>query len=578
MFARQKYDQKGMVEQVLRASVRCIALMVISVQGCESKNHYSGNTISPSRKSSGQQSTDADANATVKGSTSANSTQPQVVANPENSSHSVTNTASPNSSGSTSSTPPVAGTVTPSTGIQTPAPTMQLTAVPTSSSQNSTSSCIERPVIGAIQPQEKWAWKDPSYPVTFSSPVAGDIDKDGDVEIISIGSTQAYQSTSGRLSVISGKTGVLKWYASGVQPLSSTTPAIADLDGDGWAEILTMELSAQSSINVVIVDTKTQTVRKRTPISGCRDFCMLAVADLDGDGSAEIVAGDSILTSSGIKKATLAEASKFIPTVADLIPDRLGLEIIVNGNTVLDSNGSKLWTAACAVGSAQPFSAVADLNRDGKPEHICVGLGKLQVFSNDNKFMWSQPLPANGTGNNSGGAPNVGDFNGDGLFEIGVAGGYFYSVFSSQGQMLWSKPVKDVSSASTGSTIFDFNGDGRVEVIYNDEEKLRIYDGSSGNILWEIANASATQWEYPLIVDIDESSSAEIVVSSPTQGGVRAFFDPSNQWVTSRRVWNQYSYYPEIVSDVLAAVRLPGIPRSGFRINTQGSARSECVK
>lgn len=384
--------------------------------------------------------------------------------------------------------------------------------------------CINRPVIGDIAPVQMWQFKDTSFPVTYSSPVAGDIDKDGQVEIVSIGSTQSYANAAGRLSVI---------------------------------------------------DSATHNVRHRISAGTCGSYCAPAVADINGDGKAEIVAGNVIINSAGQVIGNLEVNSYFIPTIADLIPERAGLEIIVNGNTVLGSDGKKIHQVACAVGT-YPSSAVADLDKDGKPEHICSALGMVSAWSNNGTKLWASAVPKDRDSEQNSGAPNVGDFNGDGLFEVGVAGGDDYVVFDNKGNLLWKQKSLDWSSSSTGSTIFDFNGDGKVEVIYNDEKKLRIYDGSSGNILWETDNPSGTLWEYPLIVNIDETPSAELVVSAPGLGGVRAFKDPSNRWVTSRRVWNQYSFYPEIVSDMLSVIQNPGFPKSGFRINNQGSARIEC--
>ena len=91
-----------------------------------------------------------------------------------------------------------------------------------------------------------------------------------------------------------------------------------------------------------------------------------------------------------------------------------------------------------------------------------------------------------------GGAPTVGDFNADGVPDVALAGGVGYAVFdgsklvgNAPNPLLWAKQTHDCSSASTGSSIFDFNGDGQAEVIYSDENFFRIYDGKSGDVLVE---------------------------------------------------------------------------------------------
>src|SRR5207244_2394757 len=78
--------------------------------------------------------------------------------------------------------------------------------------------------------------------------------------------------------------------------------------------------------------------------------------------------------------------------------------------------------------------------------------------------------------------------------------------------MLWSAPTQDTSSRVTGSAVFDFDGDGRAEVVYNDERFLRIYDGATGAVRFSTPNWSGTLYENPVIVDGD--CGAQIVVCS----------------------------------------------------------------
>ena len=65
----------------------------------------------------------------------------------------------------------------------------------------------------------------------------------------------------------------------------------------------------------------------------------------------------------------------------------------------------------------------------------------------------------------------------------------------------------------TGSSVFDFEGDGAAEVVYADEETLWILDGATGQVelAWD-EHDSGTRFEYPTIVDIDKDGSAEILL------------------------------------------------------------------
>ena|GEM_PF-1567707 len=453
-------------------------------------------------------------------------------------------------------------------------------------------SCSYRPdpVIGTLAPVEKWHWTgwNPGgdvlrHYITYSSPAVADLDGDGSIEVLSIPSTSNYSSVNGPLVVLEGKTGLPKW--NSIEAINqgaavSTTPAIIDLDADGFAEIIftAFVTGSSSAKEILAVDYRTKTVKWRFATGFiCPTACIPAVADIDGDGIPEVAAGNVILKHDGTLKATLTPAPGVgVPStvsIADVDPAVPGLELVVNGNQVYRADGTRLWDGGC-----RGYSAVADLDRDNSQEVVCVGGGKVVVNAKDGTPRWTADIPMNPAlpaATTSGGAPNIGNFAGSEDFEIGTAGGDYYVVFDKNGTELWKQQTTDRSSHRTGSTIFDFNGDGKVEVTYNDEQKLRIYDGATGTILWETENRSGTLWEYPVVANIDDDASVEIIVSAPNRGGVRVFDDPSNLWVTSRRLWNQYSYYPEIVTDNLRAVATPGTPRSGFRINTQGAVLSQ---
>jgi len=152
---------------------------------------------------------------------------------------------------------------------------------------------------------------------------------------------------------------------------------------------------------------------------------------------------------------------------------------------------------------------------------------------------------------------------GDLLPEIGVAGKTGYVVFRADtGAILWMSKTKELSSSATGSSVFDFENDGYAEVIYNDEDMLRVYDGEGtkadadsdgyddGAAVWEEPNTSWTSYEYPVVADVDNDGKAEMVVSSnnfnraaPAQTGIRVFRDLRDNWVSARRIWNQHSYH-----------------------------------
>jgi len=154
-----------------------------------------------------------------------------------------------------------------------------------------------------------------------------------------------------------------------------------------------------------------------------------------------------------------------------------------------------------------------------------------------------------------GGPPTVADYDNDGQPEIGVAGASRYVVFETNGTLKWATVTQDSSSNRTGSSVFDFDGDGSAEVVYRDELKLRVYRGTDGFVLFQTAMSSCTWHEYVLVADVDADGNAEIVAVANNncgfgpQRGVYVFGDANDNWVTTRRIWNQHTYHITNVRD-----------------------------
>jgi hypothetical protein len=96
--------------------------------------------------------------------------------------------------------------------------------------------------------------------------------------------------------------------------------------------------------------------------------------------------------------------------------------------------------------------------------------------------------------------------------------------------VLWQQATQDASSAVTGSSVYDFEGDGVADVVYADEINLYVYSGIDGavKLLYDGHN-SGTLIEYPIVADVDNDGQVEIVVvhnnligQGPTTGHHRA--------------------------------------------------------
>ena len=378
---------------------------------------------------------------------------------------------------------------------------------------------------GGFDPVVEWQWTDNPYYSGYDDLMAtpavanltdddgdGDIDEDDTPDVVFTSFSGGAYSSSGTLTAISGDGTGTHWsvYAPGGYDIPGTAGvAIGDLDGDGRPEVC----AAGSAVAVVCLTaegTLLWAAGTETYAYGCPSF-----ADLEGDGAVEVVFGREIFSADGTLLATGADGQgRYQSFGVDVDGD--GLLEIAAGNTLYNADGTTRWTDGTDDGSA----AAGDV-----------------------------------AGGGSGGPPTVADFDGDGAPEIGVAGAYYYSVIETDGSTLWSAAVYDASSNITGSAVFDFEGDGKADVVYADELTLWVYDGATGEVkLQDDNHASGTLYEYPLIVDVDGDGATEIVLASNDYRytgwhGITVIGDASGTWRPSRPVWNQFAYHITNIDD-----------------------------
>ena len=278
-----------------------------------------------------------------------------------------------------------------------------------------------------------------------------------------------------------------------------------------------------------------------------------AIADMDGDGSPEIIVGNAILHSDGsvrgLGSAGMGGVDYNVGTTsfaADIDLD--GDQELITGNAVYDPDGRALWTN----GGTDGYVAVADFDLDGDAEIVAMNSGIVRLLETDGRTLWSATVSSPTQG--FGGPPTIADYDGDGYPEVGVAARSSYTVFDTDGRKLWERATQDASSGNTGSAVFDFEGDGVAEVVYADETKLWVFHGPDGAVKLESTEHSNATWtEYPVIADVDGDGQAEIVVPNTQYTSAHTGFyvigDRDGTWRSGRKIWNQHAYSITNVND-----------------------------
>lgn len=394
-------------------------------------------------------------------------------------------------------------------------------------------------------------WTNTTVGDAYATPVVGQLTDDNGNGVIDGGDTPdvVVSNAVGVTYALRGDTGTIIWSAGnmGAEPM---TPAIGDVDGDGWPDVVAAGSSGTAAFSG---QTGTQ-IWTQAPYSGGHTPPCGAVGlyDLDSDGSVEVVIGREIRNgkTGAIKgKGKYGDGSGHswaapMGAAADIDQDGQ-LEVVV-GNALYRSDGTEIWYN----GKSDGFVAVANFDSDDFGEIVVADQGSVRLQDDDGTVIWTRSGIAGATV----GPPTVADYDGDGEPEIGVAGNGTYIVLETDGSTKWTRSTQDYSSGFTGSAVFDFEGDGSAEVVYADENDLFVYDGATGAIkLDETQHSSATCSEYPSIADVDGDGHAEIIYTSSTysgpERGVTVVGDASDSWMPARLVWNQHAYAITNVDD-----------------------------
>jgi hypothetical protein len=464
-----------------------------------------------------------------------------------------------------------------------------------------------------VLPELLYSWDysssvEPTFKQVMAAPVVGDIDGDHIPEIVFVSYLDSSYQDKGVLRVLNGKDGSVKFSVSSdeLRPYAVTTPLLVDLDGDGKAEIIyghysgkkMIALNSDGSLRWQLDYDFTGT--SATTAGLC--YQGFAAANLNGDGKTQILGAGFIVTEDShrvphIEKRFSGSSCTSFAASLDTKPNS-PLQII-DQNGVYDRQGNLQWKFLRS-GQASTADLIPEIPGI---EIVVVGGGYLSIYNGltgavilDKALAEHSDLICSGRGV-GGGQATIGDFDGDpSSLEIAVASGRSLTIFNRYGEILAGSVTKDCSSLVTGVTSFDFNGDGRPEIIYGDEQYMRIYemDGTSElKVIWSTINPSGTLYEYPVVADVDGSGEAKLVVvannmwvshadsystdeekaAAANITGLRVFGPKLKKaWMPTRPVWNQYAYFAANVQDNLIPTStsiFSGFAGSSFKRNVQ---------
>src|SRR5438309_945098 len=243
----------------------------------------------------------------------------------------------------------------------------------------------KRACAGALFVLVSWAWLSPLQPCWAQTPSLG------------------------------SRAPVLMWQYGGCIPGPycntgwHSSPVVADLNGDGQQDVI------WGSYDVVALNGADGSLKWRAP-SGNRVWPGIAVADLTGNGTLEVIVGRDY--------------------------DQL---------TVYDRCGGVVWTRNPFGGGDELRSlAVADLDKDGQLEIITgqaagVASRQLNVLEANGTVRPGWPARHDGEPGDSFGMWNqnvvVADMNSDGFKELFVPGGHYINAFDRNGNQLTVNPI-----------------------------------------------------------------------------------------------------------------------------------------
>jgi hypothetical protein len=442
----------------------------------------------------------------------------------------------------------------------------------------------------STNPNQMEGWPIQMDVATTSSPVLGDIDGDGDMEVVQ-GDSKVYAWHHNGVEMTDGDGDAQSWGVLSTQGDDFVSPiALARIDGSAGLDIIaasrnTREIFVFNYLGDVLPGWP-------QPVENYIRAAMVA-GDISGEGIYEIVAVDEL----GVLYVWNANGTEYrdgdadpltqgvfyrlpdctflyaAPAIADVDDD--GVDEILAATQggdlyIFNEDGSILPGFPLALTEGIGGSpAIGDLDDDGDLEVVVqLAGGRLRAYRMDGTLMWGKWYKNDKFFKPS---PALGDLTGDGKLEtvLPSADGKIYAV-RYDGQIVsgWPVTYSDYTYTESSAIIADVNGDGNPDVVLGDETKLiRAWD-AGGNLIdgFPLPVADAIR-STPALGDLDGDGDPELVAAGWDQ--IVYVWDLTGPYSPAASPWS--NFHGNRHNDGTCGAVLPtGIHKVAFTAETHG--------
>jgi len=329
------------------------------------------------------------------------------------------------------------------------------------------------------------------------SPISvGDIDGDGRIDLVGVdseGRVCAARMDSEMIWCTPESVGTLGNAYTGATAFFSSL-RIADLNGDGLTEVVSARAIIRGDTGEVIYEFQ--------GLEGSSDYSEVVVADLDGDGMQEILRNWRVYNHEGQAVHQLEPIDEELTTVVP-IP--------------------------------------VQYDDDDEAEIVWIGITGI-ILSEADGFEISRVLYPETEERVTPMDSCAGDITGDGRMEFFTSDMNYLYAWTLDLEILWAFPIEDDTGGVVGCSLFDFDLDGRKEIVYADAFNNYILDGEGQILFQDTSWDSKTAFEIPMVVDLDGDGSVEIIFSgfpweSRENPSVRVFTHPEGVLPPGGRFW-----------------------------------------